>query len=161
MAAGKRSPTFAALAANAKIAPAQSDPWTVAYFKRHVDDDPGQSIPAKIYIWDQCPLAVQTFLTSCVAVVAEAPPPKFAGGGYWEAMHGALTGFHEIRKKYRGLHYRLFCRLDHESIGTPHLLTLLGGMTKPSGETFSDAEYAGVLDIGEEYLGRNPRSIVI
>jgi hypothetical protein len=45
--------------------------------------------------------------------VSEAPPPRFSGGGYWEAMHDEMAGYYEVRvdgPKRR--HYRLFCVLE-------------------------------------------------
>ena len=47
------------------------------------------------------------------AQVAAAPPKRFAGGGYWEAMKGDMTGWFEVGVDGpRRHHYRLFCRLD-------------------------------------------------
>ena len=31
--------------------------------------------------------------------VAAAPPPRFSGGGKWEAMHGTMGGWYEIRRR--------------------------------------------------------------
>jgi hypothetical protein len=155
----RRSPTLAAMAAQAKINPSQSDRWEVAYFKRHKSDDASEIAPGQNYLKNDCPIAVSAHMRAVVVQVAGAPPDKFAGGGYWEAMHGAMTGYFEVRKKYRGNHYRLFCVLDEESKGTKPLLTILCGMTKPDRTTFSDADYAWVRDMGEEYRSRNPRSV--
>jgi hypothetical protein len=33
--------------------------------------------------------------------VAEAPPPRFSGGGMWEAMHGEMAGFYDANKERR------------------------------------------------------------
>lgn len=156
-----RQPTFAAMAAQARMSESATDPWKVAYFRRRAEHDPDQAVPAKDYLWTECPTSVAAFFAAVVVEVAKAPPPKFAGGGYWEAMHGDLAGFHEVRKKYRGMHYRLFCRLDTQSLGTPPLMTLLCGMTKPDGTVFSDDDYASVVALGNEYLGSNPRSVVL
>ena len=32
-------------------------------------------------------------MAAVLIAVAGAPPKKFAGGGYWEAMHGDMTGW--------------------------------------------------------------------
>lgn len=157
----QRQLPFAVMAAQAKMTEEPDDPWKVAYFKRLPENDSGESVPARDYIWKECPTSVAAFFSAVIVEVAKAPPPKFAGGGYWEAMHGDLAGFHEIRKKYRGLHYRVFCRLDTESTATPPLLTLLCGRTKPDGTVFSDDEYAEILALGKEYLATNPRSVVL
>lgn len=157
----KKPPTFALMASQAKMAEGKDDPWKVAYFRRLPEHDPARSVPAKDYIWNDCPTSVQAFFSAVIVEVAGAPPPKFAGGGYWEAMHGELAGFHEIRKRYRGHHYRLFCRLDTLSIGTPPLMTLLCGRTKADRTVFSEGEYAEVLALGNEYLATNPRSVIL
>ncbi|HJX54944.1 MAG TPA: hypothetical protein VJ801_19445 [Polyangia bacterium] len=52
-------------------------------------------------------------IVAVVKAVADAPPPAFSGGGKWEAMHGDMSGFYEVRvdgPKRR--HYRLFCILE-------------------------------------------------
>ena len=36
-------------------------------------------------------------MRAALAAVASAPPKRFAGGGYWEAMGGAMTGWFEVR----------------------------------------------------------------
>lgn len=154
----QRSPTFAAMAAQAKITRSDSDQWDLAFFKRHLDDDPDESEPGRQYL-REVPSSVEAHMRAVVVQVAAAPPDKFAGGGYWEAMHGEMTGYFEVRKRYRGHHYRLFCLLDRDSAETKPLLTILCGLTKPDRTVFSSADYAGVRELGDEYLSRNPRSI--
>ena len=158
--AARRNPNVAAMATQAKMSASPSDPWTVAYFVVPGDGPRPPTVPAKDYLWQECPAGVAAFFSAVIAQVAAAPPPRFAGGGYWEAMHGDLTGFHEIRKKYRGMNYRIFCRLDAQSLGTPPLLTLLCGRTKPDRTVFSTADYREVLQLGQDYLSSNPRSVV-
>lgn len=102
---------------------------------------------------------MRAFFRVVVSKVAAAPPTKFAGGGYWEAMHGDMTGYFEVRKKYAKHHYRLFCRLDEASIGTKPLLVVLTGMTKPDRTVFSETDYGVVKALGDEFLSRNPRSL--
>ena len=36
-------------------------------------------------------------MRAVLAQVASAPPKRFAGGGYWEAMKGDMTGWFEVR----------------------------------------------------------------
>ncbi len=93
--------------------------------------------------------------------VAAAPPKRFAGGGYWEAMRGDMTGWFEVRVDGpRRHHYRLFCRLDYEAMGLPRpLLRVICGEDKPFRSLLSDADYQHVRDLGAEYLKRNPRSL--
>jgi hypothetical protein len=99
--------------------------------------------------------------------VAQAPPNRFAGGGYWEAMRVDMAGWHEVRvdgpKPQGGKgrhHYRLFCLLDYEAQNSSKpLLAVITGRDKPFRETFSDRDYKLVAALGEEYRSRNPRSI--
>ena len=54
-------------------------------------------------------------IVAVVKAVADAPPPAFSGGGKWEAMHGEMSGFYEVRvdgPKRR--HCRLFCFLERD-----------------------------------------------
>lgn len=93
--------------------------------------------------------------------VAAAPPKRFAGGRYWEAMKGDMTGWHEVRVDGPGRHhYRLFCLLDYDAKGRDKpLLVVVTGMDKPFRTTFSSADYAAVKALGDEYRKRNPRSV--
>lgn len=140
--------------------PSPKDPHDVVYFKRHVKDDPEQAEPGRdaLRSW---PISVRAKANAVLIAVATAPPKRFAGGGYWEAMKGDMSGWFEVRidgpKRH---HYRLFCLLDYEAEGkeTP-LLVVVDGRDKPFRTTLSDADYASVRSMGEEYLKRNPRSI--
>lgn len=117
--------------------PSPDDPHDIVYFKRHAKAN------------------------AVLIAVATAPPKRFAGGGYWEAKKGDMSGWFEVRidgPKRR--HYRLFCLLDYEAKGQEKpLLVVVDGRDKPFRTTLSDADYAAVRSMGQEYLSRNPRSI--
>jgi hypothetical protein len=93
--------------------------------------------------------------------VAAAPPKRFAGGGYWEAMKGEMTGWFEVRVDGpRRHHYRLFCLLDCDAKRQARpLLVVICGLGKAFRTRLSEADYRQVRDLGAEYLGRNPRSL--
>ncbi len=98
-----------------------------------------------------------------VKAVADAPPPAFSGGGKWEAMHGNMGGYYEVRVDGPSRHhYRLFCVLERDGaalgIGGPSLV-ILTGMDKGFRTTFSEADYAKVRVVGDEYRRRAPRSV--
>jgi hypothetical protein len=100
-------------------------------------------------------------MRAVLIAVAAAPPKRFAGGGYWEAMKGEMAGWFEVRvdgaKRH---HYRLFCRLDYAAEGrSKPLLTIIAGLDKPFRTTLTPANYAAVRALGHEYLSRNPRSL--
>lgn len=102
-------------------------------------------------------------MAAVLVSVASAPPKRFSGGGYWEAMKGEMAGWFEVRvdgpKRH---HYRLFCRLDYEASNperTKPLLVVVTGMDKPFRTELTKADYAAVRALGQEYLSRNPRSI--
>ena len=100
-------------------------------------------------------------MKAVLVAVAVAPPKRFSGGGYWEAMKDEMTGWFEVRVDGPDRrHYRLFCRLDYEATNRDKpLLVVVAGMSKPFKTTFSDADYADVRALGDEYLARNPRSV--
>jgi hypothetical protein len=128
----------------------------VVFFRRHREDDPGQAVPGREFL-NSCPVKVRATMRAVLAQVAAAPPKRFAGGGYWEAIKGAMTGWFEVRvngpKRH---HYRLFCRLDYDA---KPLLVVICGLDKPFRTQLSDADYRQVRDLGAEYLRRNPRSL--
>lgn len=100
-------------------------------------------------------------MRAVLAAVAAAPPKKFAGGGYWEAMQGDMTGWFEVRVNGpRRHHYRLFCLLDYEVQGmNKPLLVVIDGRDKAFRTELAAADYAAIRDLGHEYRKRNPRSL--
>jgi len=100
-------------------------------------------------------------MRAVLAQVAAAPPKRFAGGGYWEAMKGEMTGWFEVRVDGpRRHHYRLFCLLDYAAHGPAKpLLVVICGLDKPFRTQLSQADYRQVRNLGTEYLGRNPRTL--
>lgn len=109
------------------------------------------------------PAKVRATMRAALTAVATAPPRRFAGGGYWEAMKGDMTGWFEVRVKGPGRHhYRLFCLLDYDANGVDKpLLVVIGGRDKPFRTTLADSDYAAVRKLGDEYRKRNPRSLAV
>jgi hypothetical protein len=135
--------------------------WDIKLFQRHPDDDPSEHCPAEAF-FDSCPDPVAADLIAILEAVAAGPPPRFRGGGMWEAMHGAMRGIYEARTRGpdRRL-YRLFCLLEREIPGLDRpTVVLLCGLSKPLGTTFTDADYAGVRTLRDEYVRRIPRNLV-
>lgn len=95
-------------------------------------------------------------MRAVLVAVAAAPPKRFAGGGYWEAMKGDMSGWFEVRVDGpQRHHYRLFCRLDYDATGHDKpLLVVIAGLDKPFRTTLSDADYVRAL--GNEYWPANP-----
>lgn len=138
----------------------QAQQWEVRFFKRHPDDDPNESRPGKDFIM-ACPRKVGQKLFTIIDAVVKGPPPRFSGGGMWEAMHGEMAGYYEARTRGpENRLYRLFCFLEHERPGLAHpSLIILGGMWKANNTAFTDAEYASIRRLGEEYRARSPRNV--
>jgi hypothetical protein len=132
----------------------------VVFFRRHTHSDQGQSIPGREFL-NACPVKVRATMRAVLAEVAAAPPKRFAGGGYREAMKGDMTGWFEVRVDGpRRHHYRLFCLLDYDAKDQPKpLLVVVCGLDKPFQTELSGADYRRVRDLGEEYVRRNPRSL--
>lgn len=144
----------------------RNDPHDVVFFRRHVEDDHAETIPGREFL-ATCPTSVRAKFAAVLVAVATAPPSRFSGGGYWEAMHGEMSGYFEVRldgpKPAGGRgrhHYRLYCLLDYEAkeVEKP-LLVIIAGLDKPYRTTLASTDYDTVRDLGEEYLCRNPRSI--
>ncbi len=140
--------------------PSSNDVHEIVYFKRHAEDDKRETIPGRVFL-DSCPTPVQAHIIRVLIAVATAPPKRFAGGGYWEAMKSPMNGWHEVRVDGpRRRHFRLFCRLDYEATNySKPLLVVMAGRSKPFQTELSDADYKAVKALGNEYFKRNPRSI--
>jgi hypothetical protein len=103
----------------------------------------------------------------CLTQFAAAPPPQFSGGGKWEAMHGAMSGFYEIRLSgARREQFRLFCLLENgtnEELARRGLqrpaIAVITGMRKPWRTTFSDGDYRRVRELGTEHQHHHPRRV--
>ena len=102
-------------------------------FRRHYDDDPREICPTEEFL-DSCPPKVQSILLAIFQAVAAAPPPAFAGGGMWEAMHDEMAGYYEARTRGpdRRL-YRLFCVLERDAPGLSRpSIVVISGLSKPN-----------------------------
>lgn len=152
-------------ASPARLRPAPDDPYDVVFFQRHPDDDPNESIPGREFLAAVCPPKVRLTMRAVLTQVAASPPHRFAGGGKWEAMHGDMTGYHEVRVDGpRRHHYRLICLLDtsaEDATGAVlgPMLVVIAGADKPFRTELPDRVYADLRALGQEYLARNPRSV--
>lgn len=136
--------------------------WGIVFYA-----DAKGTVPAESFL-NACPVKVRVMFLAVLDAVRSAPPPAFSGGGKWEAMHGTMAGYYEIRVTGPGRrHYRLFCLLEN---GTPSELAergfaspqivVVNGMVKPNASLFSDREYAKhVRKLGSGYLSKLPRLI--
>jgi hypothetical protein len=140
--------------------PSSDDAHEIVYFKRHAEDDINETISGRVFL-DSCPIAVQAHIMRVLVAVAAAPPKRFAGGGYWEAMKSPMNGWHEVRVDGpRRRRYRLFCRIDYAATNySKPLLVVIAGRSKPFQTELPDADYKAVKALGNEYFKRNPRSI--
>ena len=137
--------------------------WGIVYYATESGE-----VPAEGFL-DNCPAKIDARFSAVLEAVCAAQPPRFSGGGYWEAMHGEMGGYYEIRLTGPGRkQYRLFCILDNGSpielrergFDRPQI-AVLTGMAKDSGTRFSDRDYAKVRKLGNEYLRQFPRRIAI
>jgi hypothetical protein len=65
--------------------------WDVVYYLTT-----SNTVPALEFL-DSCPGSIDAQFVAVLDAVATAPPPRFSGGGKWEAMHGGMGGWFEIR----------------------------------------------------------------
>jgi hypothetical protein len=124
------------------------------------------SVPGADFL-DDCPAKVRGTILAVLDAVAAAPPPAFSGGGKWEAMHGEMGGYYEIRVTGPGREqFRLFCLLENADTRTLAARGLRGpaiavivGMRKKSGTVFSERDYAKVRQLGRDHTAQTPRRI--
>ncbi|MGD9960156.1 hypothetical protein [Nocardioides sp.] len=143
-----------------RTGPSPDDSHQVVFFRRHRSDDAAEPELGRAAL-NSYPTKVRATMRAALVAVASAPPKRFAGGGYWEAMKGDMTGWFELRVDGPGRHhYRLFCLLDYDAKGVDKpLLVVVDGRDKPFRTTLSAADYAAVRRLGDEYRSRNPRSL--
>ncbi|WP_208543712.1 hypothetical protein [Rathayibacter sp. VKM Ac-2804] len=144
-----------------KTGPSADDTHEIVYFRRHREDDPSECAPGKEAL-DGFPPKVRATMRAVLVAVAAAPPKRFSGGGYWEAMHGDMTGWFEVRVDGpHRTHHRLFCLLDYgaDDGGKP-LLVVVDGRSKPFRTIVSASDYRDVRSLGDEYRSRRPRSVI-
>jgi hypothetical protein len=116
---------------------------------------------------DDCPPKVRATIMAVLDAVAAAPPPSFSGGGKWEAMHGNMGGYHEIRVTGPSREqFRLFCLLenaDEQTLAQRGLsgpaIAVITGMRKKIGTVFSDRDYSRVHKLGDDHKMQAPRRI--
>ena len=127
------------------------NPWLIHFFQRASADDAGESVPT-IEFLDGLPTKVAAEIHAVLDAVAEAPPPAFSGGGKWEAMHGDMAGFYEIRVQGGGKNHRLLCLLirDADDLGGPSIVCL-GGLSKPRREKADPRDYRRIRGYREEF----------
>jgi hypothetical protein len=136
--------------------------WRIEYYEHH-----DGSVPAADFL-DGCPAKIDAQFNAVLDAVAAAPPPRFSGGGKWEAMHGTMGGYYEIRLTGPGREqYRLFCLLENAPAAelrrrglTGPSVVVVNGMRKPHRTTFTDRDYSkNVRVLGELHLANTPRRL--
>jgi hypothetical protein len=135
--------------------------WDIVFYQA-----PDGTVPTDEFL-DACPVKVRAQLFAVLDAVAEAPPPQFSGGGRWEAMHGEMGGYYEVRTQGpKREQFRLFCVLENADPrvlrrrGLPGpAIAVITGMRKPWMTTFGARDYARVRALGAAFMKTIPRSI--
>ena len=129
-------------------------PRSIHFFQRHEDDDPARTVPS-IEFLDGLPDKVAAEIHAVLDAVAEAPPPSFSGGGKWEAMHGDMAGFYEVRVQAGGRNHRLFCVLERDGVDLGgSSIICLGGLSKPQRSAARAKDYEQIKQCGREFTKR-------
>lgn len=136
-------------------------PWSVVYYRA------SDGVSPALQFLENCPGKIDAEFAAVLDAVAAAPPPRFSGGGKWEAMHGTMGGWHEIRLTGPGREqFRLFCLLENgarEELARRGLqrpaIAVITGMRKPWRTTFSERDYQRVRALGGEHQQNYPRRI--
>lgn len=136
--------------------------WDIAFYEIAEG-----KVPSREFL-GACPVKVRATFIAVLQAVRDAPPPAFSGGGKWEAMHGSMSGYYEVRLTGPGRrHYRLFCLLENgtakelkeRGFKSPQIV-VINGMVKPNATKFTSAEYRKkVRELGEDYLSKMPRPV--
>jgi hypothetical protein len=135
--------------------------WDVIYYA-----SADGSAPAIDFL-DGCPAKVAANLLAVLEAVAEAPPPQYSGGGKWEAMHGSMGGYYEVRTTGPGRgQFRLFCVLENahddelvrRGLDRP-AIAVITGMRKAWRTTFGERDYRAVRKLGDDHQANFPRRI--
>ena len=140
------------------------EPWRIEFFKRHKSDDTDQTAPGRQFL-RSVPDKIAARMRAVLEAVADAPPPAYSGGGYWEAMHGDMGDFFEVRVDGdpNRTHYRLFCLLERDGAAVgldgPSIV-IVAGLRKPFRTTMRAEDYAAVRALGAEFRARARRSVV-
>jgi hypothetical protein len=103
------------------------EPWDVVYYR--TDDE---VVPADDFL-DGCPTKVSAQFAAVLDDVAEAPPPRYSGGGRWEEM-------------------------TRRGVSRP-AIAVITGMRKPWMTPFSEHDYESVRRLGDDHRGQLPRRI--
>jgi hypothetical protein len=137
--------------------------WQIEYYEQR-----DGSAPAVEFL-DECSTKIDAQFNAVLDAVATSPPPQFSGGGKWEAMHGSMGGYYEIRLTGPGREqFRLFCLLENaepvelrrRGLKGPSIV-VINGMRKPHRTTFTDRDYRKhVRALGEDHLATIPRRLV-
>lgn len=116
-----------------RTGPSPDDPHDVVYFKRHRADDASQSEPGRDAL-NSYPAKVRATMRAALIAVASAPPKRFVGGGYWEAMKGDMTGWFELRVDGPGRHHSgcSACSTTRRKASTSHSWSSSTDGTSPS-----------------------------
>jgi hypothetical protein len=131
-----------------------SDAWRVHFFQRHRSDDPTETVPITEFL-DGLPPKVAAEIHAVLDAVAAAPPSSFSGGGKWEAMHGDMAGFYEVRVQHGGLNHRVFCVLERDAVDLGgSSIVCLGGLSKPRRAAAQPRDYRQIRRYGAEFAKR-------
>lgn len=129
-------------------------PWRVHFFQRDEADDPKGAVPAISFL-ESIPRRVAAEIHAVLDAVAAAPPPSFSGGGKWEAMHGDMAGYFEVRVQGGGMNHRLFCLVerDADDLGGPSIVCI-DGLSKPPRTAANPKDYRRAQRYGAEFQKR-------
>jgi hypothetical protein len=129
------------------------EPWDIVFFESIAGTD--AAVPGLDFL-DACPAKVAARIVAVLEAVAASPPPRFGGGGYWEAMHGDMNGFYEVRVGHGTFNYRLLCLLvnpfvDAASGASRPAVVCLTGFRKPVRSAANERDYRAARSARDEF----------
>lgn len=130
------------------------EPWLIHFFRRHRSEDSARTTPA-VDFFESIPEEVAAQIQAVLDAVAAAPPPSFSGGGKWEAMHGDMAGFYEVRVQFSQANYRLFCVLERDAEGLGgSSIVCIDGLVKPRRSAAKARDYRRAVSYRREFEKR-------
>jgi hypothetical protein len=125
--------------------------WRIHFFRQESGNQGDERVPAKDFL-DSIPPKCAAEVQAVLEAVASAPPPAFSGGGKWEAMHGDMAGFYEVRVQSSGYNHRLFCLLERDApdLGGPSVVCL-GGLSKRPRSAAKNRDYRSIRRYADDF----------
>jgi hypothetical protein len=138
----RKSPIKSVVRSTVKLESDPHDAHDIVYFQQTDDRGLKLGVPGREAL-NSWPPGVRAKARARLITVAAAPPYRFSGGGYWEAMSDEMAGRYELRVDGESRHhYRLFCVIDARAQrAMKPYVAVIQGPDKSFRTTFTSSQY--------------------